>query len=117
MKNLITIIGAFLLGGLVLLSCKTKAKAEVSGNVSTTTCKVQINFGSRGEGINEAKYTELMELLKKEKIKFTEKSVGREGEKEICLPLNELKENEKNQMIERLKKFEDKNTFISLSVN
>lgn len=117
MKNLITIIGVFLLGGILLLSCKSKAKAEVTGNVNTTSCKVQINFGSRGEGINEAKYMELTELLKKEKIKYTEKSVGREGEKEICLPLNELKEKEKNELIERLKKFEDKNTFISLSVN
>ncbi len=117
MKNLITIICLFLLGGILLLSCKSKAKAEVTGNVNTSSCKVQINFGSRGDGINEAKYNELIELLKKEKIKYSEKSAGREGEKEICLPLSELKDKEKNDFIERLKKFEDKESFISLSIN
>ncbi len=99
-------------------SCKSKAKASATSNeTSVQACKVTVSFGSRGDGINQAKYDELVKLLDSKKLKHTETVKGREGEKDVCIPLTELKDKEKNEMIEQLKKFEDASTFISLSVN
>lgn len=99
-------------------SCRTKAKATVT---STTTpapaCKVIVDFASSGSGINNAQYDKLTQLLNSKKVKYTEKSKGREGEKEVCIPLTELNGQEKTDFIEQLKKFEDKATYVSVSVN
>lgn len=99
-------------------SCKGKAKASATSTESVSqACKVTVSFGSRGDGINQAKYDELVKLLDSKKLKHSETVKGREGEKDVCIPLTELKDKEKNEMIEQLKKFEDANTFISLSIN
>ncbi len=99
-------------------SCNGKAKTSTSSNeTAAQTCKVTVSFGSRGDGINQTKFDELMKLLDSKKLKHSETVKGREGEKDVCIPLTELKDKEKNEMIEQLKKFEDTNTFISLSIN
>ena|ERR1041385_1425556 len=110
-KYLLTFILAI---GFSAIACKSKK------NTQTTTepaCKVVFMFGSRGDGINEKKLNELTALLDSKKIKYTQKVAGREGEKEICIPLSELKGKEKTDFVEQLKTFEDKSTFISVSVN
>ena len=111
-KYLFTFILAI---GFSAMACKSKTK-----NTQTTTepsCKVAFMFGSRGDGINEKKLNELTTLLDSKKIKYTQKVAGREGEKQICIPLTELKGKKKTDFIEQLKTFEDKSTFISLSIN
>jgi hypothetical protein len=111
-KYLFTFILAL---GISATACKSKTK-----NTQTTSepaCKVVFMFGSRGDGINEKKLNELTALLNSKKLKYTQKVAGREGEKEICIPLGELKGKEKTDFVEQLKTFEDKSTFVSLSVN
>ena len=110
--KLFTFLYLFLLS---LFSCNTSTKAIK--NSEKPICKVLINFGSRGSGIDYTRYEELMNTLKAKKINYTERSCGKEGEKEICLPLTELSGKEKNEFIEQLKTFENKPTLISLSIN
>lgn len=100
----------------VLGSCKTKAKVS-SSTTPIPVCKVVISFASPGSGINYVQYEKLTQLLNSKNIKYSEKSKGREGEKEVCISLSELKEQEKTDFIDQLKKFEDKATYISVSVN
>lgn len=96
-------------------SCKTKNKATQTE--TKTTCKVLITFASRGSGIDYVKYDKLSALLNEKKLKFTEKVIGREGEKEICIPLTELKGDEKTKFAEQLKTFHNEASFISVSIN
>ena len=109
----------FCLFGLTLMlsECKSKAESKQTENNKTFACKVVFNFGSYGSGIDSKKYDELTLILNEKKIRFTETVKGREGEKEICIPLTELKGKDKDDFIERLKKLEDKNTLVSLSIN
>jgi hypothetical protein len=100
-----------------LSSCKSKAAVNQTAPAETATCKVIVDFASIGGGINYPQYEKLTQLLNSKKVKYTEKSKGREGEKEVCIPLSELKGQEKTDFIEQLKKFEDKSTYISVSVN
>lgn len=110
-KHLFTLA---LILGIVIGGCKSKT---VQTTTSEPACKVVFMFGSRGDGINEKKLTELTGLLDGKKIKYSSKVAGREGEKEICIPLTELKGKEKADFIEQLKTFEDKASYISISVN
>lgn len=97
---------------LVFNSCMAKKTKAVA-----PTCKVVFNFNSIGGGIDYSKYELLSNLLKTKKVAFTEKTMGREGEKEICIPLNELNGKEKTDFIEQLKTLENKDTHVSLSIN
>lgn len=96
-------------------SCKSKSKTTQSD--TKATCKVLITFASRGSGIDYVKFDKLTALLNEKKLKFTEKVIGREGEKEICIPLTELKGDEKTKLTDQLKTFHDEASFISVSVN
>jgi hypothetical protein len=101
----------------LFVQCKSKSANNSSESNQSKACKVVFNFGSYGSGINEGKYSELLTMLKENKLKYTETVKGREGEKEICIPLTEFKGKDKDAFIERLKKLEDKNTLVSLSIN
>jgi hypothetical protein len=119
MKILQSLFALILISGMAMISVQCKSK---SANTSTESnqekpCKVVFNFGSYGSGINEGKHSELLTMLNEKKLKYTETVKGREGEKEICIPLTELKGKDKDAFIEQLKKLEDKNTLVSLSVN
>lgn len=112
-----SILLASLVACINLTSCKSKSAANQTSPAETAACKVVVDFASIGGGINFNQYEKLTQLLNNKKIKYTEKSKGREGEKEVCVPLTELKGQEKTDFIEQLKKFEDKATYISVSVN
>lgn len=121
MKNLLVNLSV-IITSLVLCfnlnSCKAKATATGQTNqTENAPCKVVVDFASIGGGINYPQYEKLINTLNSKKVKYTEKSKGREGEKEVCIPLTELKGQEKTDFIEQLKKFEDKSTYISVSVN
>lgn len=119
MKILQTLFALILISGMVMISvqCKSKSANTSTESIQEKPCKVVFNFGSFGSGIDSKKYDELKDLLNEKKLKYTETVKGREGEKEICIPLTELKGKDKDSFIERLKKLEDKNTLVSLSVN
>ena len=101
---------------IVLTACRSKAEVKTEAQTKPA-CKALINFASRGTGIDNPKHDSLITILSAKKLKFTEKVMGREGEKEVCIPLTELAGKEKTEFIERLKKFEDKNTLVSVSIN
>jgi len=97
-------------------ACKSKSKSTQTID-STGSCRVFVDFGSYGSGINQEKFDELITFLKEKKISYTEKTKGREGERELCISLKEYKGSDKQAMEEWLKKFEDNNTLISVSIN
>lgn len=100
---------------ITIAACRSKTKATQTA--TQPACKVLINFASRGTGIDYTKYEKLTENLKAKNLKYTEKAWGKEGEKEICIPLSELSGKEKTDFVEQLKTFEDKSTLVSVSVN
>jgi hypothetical protein len=95
-------------------ACKSKKEGQTANQ---SDCKVLVSFASRGTGIDYTKYEKLTALLNEKKLKFTEKKMGREGEKDICIPLKELKGDEKTKFLEQLKTFRDEATLVSVSVN
>ncbi|MDP1803118.1 MAG: hypothetical protein Q8L81_17285 [Bacteroidota bacterium] len=139
MKNSIFLLSGILFLGLT--SCKTKSKtASTSTSTSTTntssaqgtvtptsdptvykgvtdqSCAVEVSFGSPGSGIDGAAFDKVTALIKSKNLKSTSKNIGREGETRICLPLSELKENEKKDFIEQLKKIAKDGQYVSVSI-
>jgi hypothetical protein len=82
---------------------------------SEPSCAVKVNFGSAGGGIDLKTYDAVKKMISDKKLKFTEKNMGREGEKEICLPLKELKRKKKTEFIEQLKKTASSGQYVSVS--
>lgn len=99
---------------LAFSACKSKKQGD---SAKPSDCKVLVRFASRGTGIDYGKYEKLTALLNEKKLKFTEKVMGREGEKDVCIPLTELKAEEKTKFVEQLKTFNDEATLVSVSVN
>jgi hypothetical protein len=91
---------------------QTKSGDQKAGE---PTCTVKINFGSAGGGIDLKTYDAVKKMIADKKLKFTEKNMGREGEKEICLPLKELKKRKKTEFIEQLKKTASGGQLVSVS--
>ncbi|MBL7909994.1 MAG: hypothetical protein JNJ41_02920 [Bacteroidia bacterium] len=139
MKNSIILLSSVLFLGLA--SCKTKSKTT-STSTSTSTastntsdgtvtptsdptvfkgvtdksCAVEVSFGSPGSGIDGPALDKVTALIDSKKLKSTSKTTGREGERRICLPLTELKENEKKDFIEQLKKIAKEAQLVSVSI-
>ncbi|MCE3228005.1 MAG: hypothetical protein K0S32_2556 [Bacteroidetes bacterium] len=119
MKHLLIILISTLF--LSLGACKAKKKTESSGdnNAAKTeiTCAAKVSFGSMGSGIDAKKYDEIKKIIEDKKVKYTEKTMGREGEREICLPLTELKGSDKTAFIDQLKKSASAGQLVSVSSN
>lgn len=138
MKQTIILLSGILLIGLA--SCKSKAKTQSTTTTTTTTnsntnsantsttqptvynqvtdqaCAVEVSFGSYASGIDGPALDKVNALIESKKLKSTSKTVGREGERRICLPLTELKENEKKDLIEQLKKIAAAGQLVSVSI-
>jgi hypothetical protein len=99
---------SFALVTLLVLGCQN-TKSSAAAN-HTETCGTVVTFRSIGSGIDMPSYELLMKKIADQKLKFTEKNIGREGEKEICLPLTELKESHE------VKKLASEGKYISVSV-
>ncbi len=110
----------------VLLSCKAQVvnpkdpqptkEACVYKGVTDQTCAVEVSFGSYGSGIDGTTFTKVTELIEKNKLKYTSKNIGREGETRLCLPLKELKGKKKTQFINQLKSIVKEGQLTSLSI-
>jgi hypothetical protein len=96
---------------------QTKEKAGESKSKEQKNCKVKVNFASPGSGIDGKTYDAIIAMIKEEKLKYTTRNYGREGETELCLPLTDIKKAKKNDFIERLKKTAAAGQFVSVSVN
>ena len=138
MKQTIILLGGILLIGLA--SCKTKSKTTTTTKSTTTSnndanatttsttqptvynqvtdqaCAVEVSFGSYASGIDGPALDKVNALIESKKLKSTSKTIGREGERRICLPLTELKENEKKDLIEQLKKIAKEGQLVSVSI-
>lgn len=139
MKKSVILLSSVLFLGLA--SCKTKKSQTTTSGSSTTTssqttktdsssdsstdanttvtdknCAAEIYFGSPGTGIDGAALDKTTALLDGKKIKYTTKNQGREGERRICMPLTELKDSEKKELLDQLKKIAKEGQFVSLSI-
>lgn len=113
-----------------LAACKSKAKTESTSQPATATatqptvykgvtndsCAVEMAFGSYGSGIDGKAMDEVIAKIAEKKLQYTAKSIGREGETRICLPLTEIKGKEKNEFIEQLKKIAAAGQLVSVSI-
>jgi len=107
---------------LILLSCTLivifsacKSTKTSSTDKPSSGCAAKISFGSMGSGIDNKVYDEIKSLIESKKLKYTEKNMGREGERELCLSLNELKGSDKTAFIDQLKKSASSGQLVSVS--
>ncbi|MES2679091.1 MAG: hypothetical protein V4635_04365 [Bacteroidota bacterium] len=126
MKNTLLIFSSLLL--LSFTSCKSKAKAGTASQPASTeqptvykgvtndSCAVEMAFGSPGSGIDLKAYDAVKAKIEAKKLKYSEKSIGREGETRICMPLTEIKGKEKSEFIEQLKKIAAEGQLVSVSI-
>ncbi len=109
MKYIVSFLLSFLMFSAV---AQTKTKTET---VKEPLCKIQISFGSPGSGIDAKTYDAVIKMIKDNKLKYSEKSHGKEGETTICLPLTELKKSKKTEFIKQLKNTATAGQFVSVS--
>lgn len=118
MKNYLLILSSVICLG--LFSCKNKKKAEETPKAETPVtvkCAATVSFGSAGGGIDAKKYDEIKLMIEEKKLKYTEKAKGREGEREVCLPLTELNSSEKTAFINKLKITASSGQLVSVSTD
>jgi hypothetical protein len=124
MKRFIFFTGALI--GLFIASCKSQVinasgpqptkEPTVYKGVTDNSCAVEMAFGSYGSGIDGASFEKITKLIEEWKLKSTAKTIGREGETRICLPLTELKGKKKTEFINQLKKIAKEGQLVSISV-
>lgn len=123
MKYSIFIAGLFVMS---LGACKSQKNGQsgpvvtsdpsVYKGVTDNNCAVEVAFGSAGAGIDGKTLDEVNKLIASKNLASSSKNVGREGETRICLPLTELKGNEKKDFIEQLKKIVKAGQMASVSI-
>jgi hypothetical protein len=84
--------------------------------VTNDSCAVEMAFGSPGSGIDGKAFNKTMEVIKSRNLGHTSKSIGREGETRICLPLTELKGKEKDLVVNELKEIARGGQLVSISI-
>jgi hypothetical protein len=135
MKNIPVVIAAAML--LTFVGCKGQQKNSqdqakkteqknagpqptsdpaVYKGVTNDSCAAEMAFGSPGSGIDGMAHNRVMEIIKERNLSYTAKSIGKEGETRICLPLTELKGAEKESLLEQLKKIAREGQFVSVSI-
>ena len=95
---------------------KPTSDPTVYEGVTDKSCAVEVSFGSPGSGIDGTALDKVNYLLNEKKVKYTSKNFGREGETRLCLPLTELKDNEKKDLITQLKKIAKEGQYVSVSI-
>lgn len=92
------------------------SEPTVYKGVTDAACAVEVSFGSYGSGIDGPALDKVTALIESKKLASTSKSIGREGERRICLPLTELGKKEKTEFIEQLKKIAKEGQLVSVSI-
>lgn len=120
MKNSIAIFSLLLVFGLGSIQAQegptATSEPTVFKGVTDAACAVEIAFGSYGAGIDGPSFEKVQALISKYKIASTSKTIGREGEQRICLPLTELKARKKKRLINELKKIAKAGQLVSVSI-
>lgn len=84
--------------------------------VTDLACAIEVQFGSYSAGIDGKAYDKVIALIDANKLKYTSKNIGREGETRLCLPLTELSKKKKNKFIAKLKKIAKEGQLVSISI-
>ena len=84
--------------------------------VTDRACAVEMAFGSYGAGIDGEAFKKTMAVIEAHKQPYTSKSIGREGENRICLPLTKLKGRKRTAFINQLKKIAKEGQLVSVSI-
>lgn len=111
----------------LIVSCKSQEKTNTTGpqvtkeptvydGVTDNACAVEVAFGSYGSGIDGPAYEKVIKAIEDLKLQSTAKSIGREGEVRICLPLTEIKGKQKTDFIDQLKKIAKEGQLVSVSI-
>ncbi len=95
---------------------KEEKRQTVYKGVSDQACAVEMAFGSYGAGIDRNAFEQFTKLAEANKLEYTSKSVGREGETRICLPMTGLSAMKKRKIIKKLKAIADKGQLVSVSI-
>lgn len=124
MPRLISFTSALLC--LLIVSCKSQvvtasgpqptSEPTVYKGVTDEACAAEMAFGSYGSGIDGAAFEKITKLIEEKKLAYTAKTIGREGETRICLPLTELKGKNKTEFINQLKKIAKEGQLVSVSI-
>lgn len=111
---------------LLIVSCKSQVinasgpqptkEPTVYKGVTDNACAAEVAFGSYGAGIDGASFEKVNKLIEEKKLASTAKTIGREGETRICLPLTELKGKKKAEFINQLKKIAKEGQLVSVSI-
>lgn len=117
MKQTIFLLCAIFLIGFQFCKSKksTAASKEPAPKAAVVSCAATITFGSSGSGIDAKKYDEIKVMIEDRKLKYTEKPMGKEGERQICLPLTELSQADKSSFISKLKNAASSGQLVSVS--
>jgi hypothetical protein len=121
MRNLsISLLLFFALG-----ACKAQDKKQahrptkdpvVYRGVIDKKCAVEMQFGSYSAGIDDKAYRQTMDMIGRWEVSYTKTTIGREGEKRLCLPLTELSKSRKRVFIDSLKKIARGGQLVSVSI-
>jgi hypothetical protein len=95
---------------------KATKEPTVYKGVTDKTCAAEVAFGSYGSGIDGKAYEKVIATIQQYKVSHTAKTIGREGETRICLPLTELKKKKKKEFIDALKKIAKEGQLVSVSI-
>lgn len=130
MKHTFLLFGSFAL--FAAISCKSQKNTETSTSTSSQAaadsipyvykgvndqnCAAEISFGSPGSGIDGQGYMRITKYIEEKKLASTSKSIGREGEVRICLPLTEVKGKDKEMLINELKNLVKQSQYTSISL-
>ena len=93
----------------------TKDPVVYSG-VIDPKCAVEMQFGSYSAGIDAEAYQKALHLIGRHGVVYTSTTIGREGEKRLCMPLTELSRRKKKAFIDTLKQIARKGELVSVSI-
>jgi len=81
-----------------------------------SACALEISFASIGSGIDGTCYVKIEHYLQKKQLKYTAKSIGREGETRLCILQMPQSKKHKHQIIKDLRKILSQGQWVSMNV-
>jgi hypothetical protein len=112
----------------LLMDCQTKNKTQKTANEqpqltasgeTKTMYRVVVGFTSQGSGIDSQKYDAIETFIKNhaKKPAYDINKMGREGERDICLQLNEMSKSEQSAFVDELKRLAQGSDRVTITEN
>jgi len=112
----LTMLLALLSGTAYAQDQPNEKRQTVYKGVSDQNCALELAFGSYGAGIDRDAFAKCMAIIESYKLEHSSKSVGREGETRICLPLTGVSALKRRKITRKLKSIADKGQLVSISI-